>query len=731
MAAGHRTANRAKAKAQRAKDRRRANRNHPHVSAWLGAGALTIGVGAAMASGAAVASAAPQHAGDSGSSASSSGATSTGASPGTKKPSAAAGPTRPSRPSGAKKNINGDAKPSSDISSATITLADPEAARADNKASATAKSVASSGNTVSSAANIATSSPAATTRAVAHEATVPSGATRTGGASAAESFVAPVVPQIAPRFAQGTFLPRLLNLVESLLGVTPGVTPDPRDTIKVFLYGFFTRLQEHIDPAPTAGAPIVGTADPNTGKVIGAAGFTTTPGDDVTYTAPTTSTGGGAISVVTSTGAFTYTPSAAQRLTAVIGTTDTFVITAHDDLLTSTVTVTVPVDGGTPVARIPTVGTPQAGTGVVVGNAVFTDPAGRTLTYSAGTTSSGGGAVTIDTATGAFTFTPTPTQRFGGTFNTDIFTVTASNGVHTTAEIITVPINNFSNSNEDTHGFTVYNLSSQTLQYQGVLFNQDGNSLQDQPVVGSIIKPGQSQTFSLVLYFLASSKVGVNYLTPEGDAVGQAIFEIDGVGDDTATCQGNCSISGNTVYFQDPPGTVITVPVSDPTGQAEVLQSLCGQSTASCTFKATSEDNQALGPSHPVGSEVRNASNTTVSTSIGITDAVSQTDSIGIGTRASGSILGIVTAEISATYGHTWTTTQTFTQTVNVTVEPHSVARVVAEQPIYRVTGDFTIVFGNTTYLVKGVVFESPRTGQGVYTVTDEPITAARQESAL
>ena len=58
-------------------------------------------------------------------------------------------------------------------------------------------------------------------------------------------------------------------------------------------------------------------------------------------------------------------------------------------------------------------------------------------------------------------------------------------------------------------------------------------------------------------------------------------------------------------------------------------------------------------------------------------------------------------------------------------------ARVVAQQPIYRVTGDLTIVFGNTTYLVKGVVFESPRTGQGVYTVTDEPITAARQGHRL
>lgn len=41
-------------------------------------------------------------------------------------------------------------------------------------------------------------------------------------------------------------------------------------------------------------------------------------------------------------------------------------------------------------------------------------------------------------------------------------------------------------------------------------------------------------------------------------------------------------------------------------------------------------------------------------------------------------------------------------------------------------TGDFTIVMGNTTYIVQGVSFDSPNpNGRGRYIVTDRPITAA------
>jgi hypothetical protein len=81
------------------------------------------------------------------------------------------------------------------------------------------------------------------------------------------------------------------------------------------------------------------------------------------------------------------------------------------------------------------------GTGVVTGSAAFTDPAGRTLTYSTTGTSTGGGAVSIDAATGAFIFTPTADQRAVATADTtDAFTITASNGVNTREQTVSVTV---------------------------------------------------------------------------------------------------------------------------------------------------------------------------------------------------------------------------------------------------------------------------------------------------
>ncbi|MCB0933457.1 MAG: family 16 glycosylhydrolase, partial [Mycobacterium sp.] len=102
-------------------------------------------------------------------------------------------------------------------------------------------------------------------------------------------------------------------------------------------------------------------------------------------------------------------------------------------------TVTVTVDPGVPTAGPVTVGDPDTTTGQVTGALVFTDTAGRTLTYSGPATSTGGAAVTIDPATGAFTYTPTELQRQAVTdTTTDTFTITADNGVRTTTETLTV-----------------------------------------------------------------------------------------------------------------------------------------------------------------------------------------------------------------------------------------------------------------------------------------------------
>ena len=85
--------------------------------------------------------------------------------------------------------------------------------------------------------------------------------------------------------------------------------------------------------------------------------------------------------------------------------------------------------------------TVSEGTGLVTGSAVFNDPVGRTLIYTTPGTSTGGGTVTVNASTGAFEFIPTAAQRLAATGSTtDTFTITASNGVNTTDEVVTVSV---------------------------------------------------------------------------------------------------------------------------------------------------------------------------------------------------------------------------------------------------------------------------------------------------
>lgn len=91
--------------------------------------------------------------------------------------------------------------------------------------------------------------------------------------------------------------------------------------------------------------------------------------------------------------------------------------------------------GLVPVTGTPTVGTPNLTTGVVTGTVEFTEPAGQPLTYAV-STNPALGIVTV-TAAGAFTYTPTTAARLA---TADTFTVTASDGVAATNEVVTVPV---------------------------------------------------------------------------------------------------------------------------------------------------------------------------------------------------------------------------------------------------------------------------------------------------
>ena len=200
---------------------------------------------------------------------------------------------------------------------------------------------------------------------------------------------------------------------------------------------------EHTRRPPPS--PITATA-PRTSTV----GYTDPDNDALTYTGPVSGrTAGGGTVIVNSTGAYTYTPEAADRHPAAAGgaaASDSFDVIVSDGHGSSqTVTVHVPIDptNQAPAApNTPPATTVNHGDGTVTSTIGYTDPDTDTLHYTnpAGGTATtwataGGGTVTVNPTTGAYTYTPTDTQRHAAAADnasasakTDTFSVTVSDG---------------------------------------------------------------------------------------------------------------------------------------------------------------------------------------------------------------------------------------------------------------------------------------------------------------
>ncbi|EHB49998.1 40-residue YVTN family beta-propeller repeat protein [Mycolicibacterium rhodesiae JS60] len=94
--------------------------------------------------------------------------------------------------------------------------------------------------------------------------------------------------------------------------------------------------------------------------------------------------------------------------------------------------------GFTPVAGVPTVGTPDPVTGTVTGTWSFTQPAGLAMSYVYN--DAGMGVVTVF-YDGTFSYTPSQAARQSATLTTtDSFTVVATTVVASTVQTITVPV---------------------------------------------------------------------------------------------------------------------------------------------------------------------------------------------------------------------------------------------------------------------------------------------------
>jgi VCBS repeat-containing protein/YVTN family beta-propeller protein len=178
-----------------------------------------------------------------------------------------------------------------------------------------------------------------------------------------------------------------------------------------------TTITVAITPANTAPTvtTTIGSPSTSTGVVKGTIKSSDTNGDKRTYTLTADATKGHV--TFTSTGSFTYTPSAEARAAATApGAThddkmDTFTITVddgHGGVVPVTVNVKIGAANSKPTAAKPTVTAPDPRSGVVTGTVTATDADGDTLTYTAGKTTKG--TIVVD-ADGSFSYTPTAAAR--------------------------------------------------------------------------------------------------------------------------------------------------------------------------------------------------------------------------------------------------------------------------------------------------------------------------------
>ena len=265
------------------------------------------------------------------------------------------------------------------------------------------------------------------------------------------------------------------------------------------------------------------------------------------------------------------------------------------------------------------------------------------------------------------------------------------------------------------------------------------SDIENDPGDGTIIAPGGSMLLEMTWIWEEDQFADLRFdvLDDSGNVVGTVAVTIAVGRDAGSTGAASSATSGNfqtsrntaqdTVYFDDPAGTVRTVNGNQAQLQAQLLQQVCADgSQATCTFHATSQTH-VDGPSHQLVSEENNSPNIADLTATNA-DEVSSTDSVEVGATVRTNIANIVDAEISAKYSHTWSTSHTFSTGGTNHVSPHSFGEVTAKAPMLRVTGDFHATMSNTTINLDGVYFDSPdATGAEHFGYDEHPLTPTQQ----
>ncbi|TGD88532.1 hypothetical protein BayCH28_12500 [Mycolicibacterium sp. CH28] len=192
----------------------------------------------------------------------------------------------------------------------------------------------------------------------------------------------------------------------------------------------------------------------------------------------------------------------------------------------------------------------------------------------------------------------------------------------------------------------------------------------------------------------------------------------------SAAGSNQCPVAGTTSYLEDPPGTIYYIPSTQPQQQSDVLQNLVSDDLSNATFYTKSE--ARIGYTNPLKAQgfspyINNTSSPSTSTytvSTTTTTASSSTWNVSVKVTQEEK-MGTLTLKAeegaSYTWGTTTTNSQTYTQAVTQTVQPGETLYLYTETPVYRFYGDWNVLYGNTTYYLQDVWYDTPYAADSLY----------------
>ena len=191
---------------------------------------------------------------------------------------------------------------------------------------------------------------------------------------------------------------------------------------------------------------------------------------------------------------------------------------------------------------------------------------------------------------------------------------------------------------------------------------------------------------------------------------------------------GSEGTSCGTIWLNDAPGTIYHVPASEAQQQSDILQRLVFFNDQNQAVNATfyPQSQPTVGYTNalkvqgfePYTNNTQDDSTNTYTVSQTTTKTNSTDFSVETSVSGAGALgeLGVEASEtITKTYGTEQESSVTYQQDVTQTVEPGYTLYLYTQTPVQRFYGDWKVTYGNTTYILDDVWYDTPYPVTGQY----------------